>query len=94
MHNIRNEPRFHAFELLASLVSVVDVQGRVQFSNAVFEDAVGLSRRMITGTLLADYFLNPSHLSQLCKACRKIRSRCSVMTLRCAAVAKTPCWCM
>ena len=62
MHNIRNEPRFHAFELLASLVSVVDVQGRVQFSNAVFEDAVGLSRRMITGTLLADYFFEPQPL--------------------------------
>jgi len=58
----RNDPRFHAFDLLASLVSVVDVQGRVQFSNAVFEDAVGLSRRLIMGTLLADYFFEPQPL--------------------------------
>ena len=39
MHSHRNESRFQAFDLLASLVSVVDAQGRVQFSNAVFEDA-------------------------------------------------------
>jgi len=58
----RNDPRFHAFDLLASLVSVVDVQGRIQFSNAVFEDAVGLSRRLIMGTLLADYFFEPQPL--------------------------------
>ena len=56
------ESRFQAFDLLASLVSVVDAQGRVVFSNAVFEDAVGMSRRAIVGSLMADYFLESQAL--------------------------------
>ena len=56
------ESRFQAFDLLASLVSVVDAQGRVVFSNAVFEDAVGMSRRAIVGSLMVDYFLESQAL--------------------------------
>ena len=56
------ESRFQAFDLLASLVSVVDAQGHVVFSNAVFEDAVGMSRRAIVGSLMADYFSEPQAL--------------------------------
>ena len=56
------ESRFQAFDLLASLVGVVDAQGKVVFSNAVFEDAVGVSRRAIVGSTLADYFSDPQPL--------------------------------
>ena len=56
------ESRFQAFDLLASLVSVVDAQGHVVFSNAVFEDAVGMSRRAIVGSLMVDYFLESQAL--------------------------------
>lgn len=57
-----SDSRFHAFDLLASLVSVVDAQGQVLFSNAVLEDAVGMSRRAIVGSTLADYFSDPQPL--------------------------------
>ncbi len=56
------ESRFQAFDLLASLVSVVDAQGRVVFSNAVFEDAVGMSRRAIVGSPMVDHFLESQAL--------------------------------
>ena len=48
--------RFASFDLLATLVAVVDDAGAVQFANAVLEDVVGLSRRAIVGAHLADHF--------------------------------------
>lgn len=51
--------RFEALDLLATLVAVVDAQGRVLFANAALEDAVGLSRRSIAGVSLADWFTLP-----------------------------------
>ena len=56
------ESRFQAFDLLASLVSVVDAEGRILFSNAVLEDALGMSRRVLVGSALADYFFEPQPL--------------------------------
>ena len=55
-------PRFQAFDLLATLVAVVDAQGLALFSNAALEDAVGLSRRSIVGTAFCDAFSNPQQL--------------------------------
>jgi two-component system nitrogen regulation sensor histidine kinase GlnL len=56
------EGRFHAFDLLATLVAVVDLGGVVVFANAALEDAIGLSRRTIEGSRFADYFSEPQIL--------------------------------
>ena len=54
--------RFQAFDLLATLVAVVASDGAVLFANAVLEDALGMSRRMIVGANLPDNFTEPAHL--------------------------------
>jgi two-component system nitrogen regulation sensor histidine kinase GlnL len=51
--------RFHSLDLLATLVAVVDAQGQVLFANAALEDALGMSRRSITGTHFPDCFTEP-----------------------------------
>ena len=56
------ESRLQAFDLLASLVSVVNGEGLILFSNAVLEDALGISRRVLVGSALADYFFEPQPL--------------------------------
>ena len=48
--------RFQAFDLLPTLLAVVDDAGVVLFANAALEDAVGLSWRSIEGTPLGQYF--------------------------------------
>ncbi|CAN7732118.1 nitrogen regulation protein NR(II) [Pseudorhodoferax sp. LjRoot39] len=55
--------RFHAFDLLATLVSVLRADGTVLFANAALEDALGFSRRTIEGSSFADFFTEP-HLVQ------------------------------
>ena len=55
--------RFHAFDLLATLVAVLRSDGVVLFANAALEDAVGLSRRSIEGSRFPQYFAEP-HLLQ------------------------------
>ena len=42
--------------MLATLVAVVDHAGAVLFANAALEDAVGMSRRSLADTPLADWF--------------------------------------
>jgi two-component system, NtrC family, nitrogen regulation sensor histidine kinase GlnL len=42
--------RFQAFDLLSSLVAVVDLRARVIYANAALEDALGASRRAIEGS--------------------------------------------
>jgi len=54
--------RFQALDLLATLVAVVSVEGRVLFVNAALEDALGTSRRSITGAPLQDSFTEPTLL--------------------------------
>ncbi|MCW5653665.1 nitrogen regulation protein NR(II) [Hydrogenophaga sp.] len=54
--------RFQSLDLLATLVAVVDEQGVVQYANAALEDALGMSRRSITGTRFQDCFTDPSLL--------------------------------
>ena len=51
--------RFQAFDLLATLVAVVRSNGAVVFANAVLEDALGISRRMLLGASLPDSFTEP-----------------------------------
>jgi len=51
--------QFQAFDLLASLVAVVQADATVLFSNAALEDALGTSRRAIVGSCFADVFTDP-----------------------------------
>lgn len=48
--------------MLATLVAVVNGAGEVIFSNAALEDALGLSRRTIVGSRVADIFTEPTQL--------------------------------
>ncbi len=54
--------RFHAFDLLATLVAVVKGDGAVVFANAALEDALGISRRAIEGSQFPDWFTQPQSL--------------------------------
>ncbi len=51
--------RFQAFDLLATLVAVVRIDGTVVFANSALEDALGMSRRMIEGHPLSECFTEP-----------------------------------
>ena len=53
------DPAFLPFDLLATLVAVVDLEGRVRFANAALEDALGASRRSIHGSRFALAFTDP-----------------------------------
>ncbi len=53
---------FHPFDLLATLVTVVDRRGLVLFANAALEDMLGISRRSIVGSAFAQAFTDPSQL--------------------------------
>jgi two-component system nitrogen regulation sensor histidine kinase GlnL len=53
---------FQSFDLLATLVAVVQGQGAVLFANAALEDAMGISRRSIVGSQFPDNFTEPIHL--------------------------------
>nr|WP_315201082.1 nitrogen regulation protein NR(II) [uncultured Albidiferax sp.] len=55
--------RFHAFDLLATLVAVLGSDGSVLFANAALEDALGTSRRTIEGSHFPDCFTEP-HILQ------------------------------
>ena len=54
--------RYQAFDLLSSLVAVVDLHGRVIYANSALEDALGTSRRQIEGSDLARDFSQPQAL--------------------------------
>jgi len=54
--------RFQSLDLLATLVAVVASDGAVLYANAALEDALGMSRRSITGARLQDCFTDPSLL--------------------------------
>ncbi|MDB5895485.1 MAG: sensor histidine kinase [Rhodoferax sp.] len=55
--------RFQSFDLLATLVAVLDSGGKVLFANAALEDAIGTSRRTIEGSHFPDCFTEP-HILQ------------------------------
>ena len=48
--------RFQSFDLLATLVAVVQRNGCILFANAALEDALGSSRRTIEGSQIAQCF--------------------------------------
>ena len=54
--------RFHSFDLLATPVAVLDIQGRMVAVNAALEDTLGGSRRALMGHPLADHFVDPQPL--------------------------------
>ncbi len=54
--------RFQSFDLLATLVAVVRNDAAVIFANSALEDAMGISRRSIVGSCLAEAFTEPALL--------------------------------
>jgi len=62
--------RFQSLDLLATLVAVVDGDGRVLFANAALEDALGMSRRSINGTQLQECFTEPQLLDSALQGAR------------------------
>jgi two-component system nitrogen regulation sensor histidine kinase GlnL len=54
--------RYQSFDLLATLIAVVNEAGDVLFSNSALEDALGISRRTIVGSAFFDAFTEPSQL--------------------------------
>ena len=54
--------RFQAFDLLSSLVAVVDLRGQVIYANAALEDALGITRRVIEGSNLGVCYSEPRAL--------------------------------
>ena len=53
-----------AFDLLATMVAVVDRTGRFLYANACFEDVVGVSRRSLLRGLLLDWLVDPMSLQE------------------------------
>jgi two-component system nitrogen regulation sensor histidine kinase GlnL len=56
--------RFQPFDLLATLVAVVHGDGAVVYANAALEDALGMSRRSIEDSALAEHYTEPQVLLQ------------------------------
>ncbi len=61
-HTATGASRWQAFDLLATLVAVVQPDGLVRFANAALEDALAASRRAIEGSQLALHFAQPQAL--------------------------------
>ena len=57
-----NAARFQSFDLLATLIAVVQNDGSVLFANSALEDAIGTSRRTIEGSPFPDCFTEPQLL--------------------------------
>jgi len=55
--------RFQPFDLLATLVAVVHGDAAVVYANAALEDALGMSRRSIEGSDLAEHYTEPVTLA-------------------------------
>ena len=54
--------RFQSFDLLATLVAVLDEDDRVHFANSALEDTLGTSRRTLDGSHFPDVFTDPAQL--------------------------------
>ncbi len=54
--------RYQPFDLLATLVAIVHDDGIVVYANAALEDALGMSRRSIEDSSLAEHFSEPQVL--------------------------------
>ena len=62
--------RFQSFDLLATLVAVVQHDAGVIFANSALEDAMGISKRSIVGSCLADAFTEPALLQNALRGVR------------------------
>ena len=62
--------RFQSFDLLATLVAVVQHDAGVIFANSALEDAMGISKRSIVGSCLADAFTEPVLLQNALRGVR------------------------
>ncbi|AMO25569.1 histidine kinase [Ramlibacter tataouinensis] len=58
----RSPSRFQSLDLLATLVAVVAPDACVLFANSALEDALGMSRRVIEGSQLSQFFIEPQAL--------------------------------
>ncbi|NCV64581.1 MAG: PAS domain S-box protein, partial [Betaproteobacteria bacterium] len=65
------EARFQAFDLLATLVLVVQPDNRVLFANASFEDVMGLSRRNLQGADVPSLFVDETEIAQSLEGARR-----------------------
>lgn len=57
-------PRYDAFDMLATMVAVVQPDGRLLFVNAMFENTIGLSRRTLMRSRLGDWFVDQHPLTE------------------------------
>jgi two-component system, NtrC family, nitrogen regulation sensor histidine kinase GlnL len=65
----RSEPsRYDAFDMLATLVAVVQTDGTLVFVNSMFESVAGLSRRALMRSSLFDWFVDTTQLRETLKA--------------------------
>jgi two-component system nitrogen regulation sensor histidine kinase GlnL len=55
---------YSAFDYLATLVAVVEPDGRCVFANSVLETVVGISRRTLTRGSVFDWFREPAALAE------------------------------
>ena len=67
---IRQPQRFQALDLLATLVAVVEADGHVLYANSALEDAIGISRRSIEGSVLFHAFTQPQLLQNALEGAR------------------------
>ena len=56
------QSRFHAFDLLATPIAVLNSSGAVRFVNAELEDVMGQSRRSLEGDSFLQFFADPQPL--------------------------------
>jgi len=77
---------FAAFDLLATLVSVVRPDARVLHANASFENLLGVPRRALMATALTDWLVDPQPLRETLAAVSENR----IATGRFEAVLRRP----
>ena len=60
--------RCEAFDLLATMVALVDPEGTCLYANTAFENVLGLPRRAILKARLQDWFTDPEQLEETVRA--------------------------
>lgn len=63
-HPVSASAAWAAFDLMATMVAVVDRSGRFLYANACFEDVVGVSRRSLLRGSLLDWLADPMSLQE------------------------------
>jgi two-component system nitrogen regulation sensor histidine kinase GlnL len=60
--------KWSVLDHLASMVAIVEPDGRCLFANATFEEVLGLSRRAVLGVSMFDWFAEPATLKEIVTA--------------------------